>query len=246
MSERTPFLKALVGSHNYNLQVPTSDYDYKFFVLPTFEDMFFNRDFKKSFTKDGDDFEYKDARQLPELWWKTNVNFTEILFSNDITLFPETKEYMEALLARKEDIARMNLPYLHKSSLGMVKTKLKLADRNYYYADATQSHSGSWGKEMMGAYRIADFFMRYYANGFESFGSAMTYSDEERPFLLSFRNEGMSFVEAKNLVHEKEKELLAVRFDYSELDGLNTRKFVEETLQKAVAESVTKELSSVA
>ena len=34
--------KSLVGSHNYNLNIETSDKDYKVFVFPTFDDLYFN------------------------------------------------------------------------------------------------------------------------------------------------------------------------------------------------------------
>ncbi|MEK1828936.1 hypothetical protein AAAC51_07255 [Priestia megaterium] len=91
MTERTHFLKALVGSHNYNLNVPESDKDYKFFVLPTFDDMMHNRDFKESYKEDGNDFEYKDARMLTELWWKSNVNFIEVLFLKTLHCLLELK-----------------------------------------------------------------------------------------------------------------------------------------------------------
>ena len=33
-------MKAFVGSHNYNLDTPESDKDYKYFVLPTFGDLY--------------------------------------------------------------------------------------------------------------------------------------------------------------------------------------------------------------
>lgn len=250
-NKRTPFLKALVGSHNYNLQVPSSDMDYKLFVLPLFEDMFANRDIAKSFTADnGDDVEYKDARQLSYLWWKSNVNFTEVLFSNDLVFSQEVEKHVKKLLDKKEEIARMNLPYLHKSSLGMIRTKLRLAQRNYenglirYDENGKQSIvkgiSAPWGKEMMGAYRIGDFFMRYYNNGFTDFKAAMTYSDEERVKLLAFKNEEMSYEDALAMVKEKEQELLDVVFTYDEEDGLKTKEFVESVLKEAVMEDLKK------
>ncbi|MGE7726998.1 hypothetical protein [Bacillus cereus] len=254
MTERTPFLKALVGSHNYNLQVPESDRDEKLFVLPTFDDMLTNRDFTKSYTpKDGDDFDYKDVRHLGHLWWKSNVNFTEVLFSKELTVFPGAEHFVEQLVEKKEDIARMNLPYLYNSSLGTLRQKLKTAERNYK-ASIPMFRDGEpvvvkgivepWGKEMMTGYRLGDFFLRYHNNGFESFLDAIRYSDEERADLLAFRNQEMTYEEGLALVREKEAQLLKVQFNYSEEDGLKTKQFVDDVVHEVVKQNLLKEFKA--
>ena len=48
INNRVPVLKALVGSHNYNLNTPESDKDYKLFVLPTFDDLYSREDYTAS------------------------------------------------------------------------------------------------------------------------------------------------------------------------------------------------------
>lgn len=40
LDHRIVVLKALVGSHNYNLNTESSDKDYKYFVLPTLDDLY--------------------------------------------------------------------------------------------------------------------------------------------------------------------------------------------------------------
>ena len=45
--ERKVVFKALVGSHNYNLNDETSDKDYKYFVLPTFDDLYTGKMFSQ-------------------------------------------------------------------------------------------------------------------------------------------------------------------------------------------------------
>ena len=42
---RNVAFKALVGSHNYNLNTSDSDKDYKLFVIPTLDDLYFNKSF---------------------------------------------------------------------------------------------------------------------------------------------------------------------------------------------------------
>lgn len=235
MTERLPFLKAMVGSVNYNLQVPESDKDYKLFVYPTYDDMFTNRDFSKSHTPaEGDDVEYKDLRHLSNLLWKANVNYTEVLFSQELTAYPFSNEFVGPLHDRREAIARMNLPYLHASSLGMLRQKVKTSARDYKAGQA-------WGKDAMSAYRIADFFLRYEASGFESFGEAIRYSDAEREFMLSFRREEMSYEEAMAQVFEMEDKLKVAEHNLYVQDGLETKAFVEEIMRDAVRENLKRE-----
>ena len=47
-NNRVSVLKALVGSHNYNLNTPESDKDYKLFVLPTYDDLYERKDYSVS------------------------------------------------------------------------------------------------------------------------------------------------------------------------------------------------------
>lgn len=41
-------MKAIVGSHNYNLNTDTSDKDYKYFVLPTFDELYCGKFFSRA------------------------------------------------------------------------------------------------------------------------------------------------------------------------------------------------------
>ena len=113
--------KALFGSHNYNLQTQESDRDYKYFVIPTFEDLYKGKFFSTSHVGDGDDYDVHDIRQLPNLWWKANINFLEVLFSEEYN-FAGIDGVLYGRLAQiwklKDKIARMNLPYLFNACVG--------------------------------------------------------------------------------------------------------------------------------
>lgn len=80
MNRKVSF-KALVGSYNYNLQTESSDKDYKVFFLPSFEGLYSGEKYSKSITSDTEDIEYHGIRKLPDMLWKSNVNFLEVLFS---------------------------------------------------------------------------------------------------------------------------------------------------------------------
>ena len=77
---RKELFRALVGSHNYN-NTPESDKDYKIFIAPTFDDLYFNKQFSNSIIGETEDYDIHDIRKVSHLWWKANVNFIEVLFS---------------------------------------------------------------------------------------------------------------------------------------------------------------------
>ena len=56
--------KSLVGSHNYNLNIETSDKDYKVFVFPTFDDLYFNKSYSKSCIGETEDYDKLEKQLL--------------------------------------------------------------------------------------------------------------------------------------------------------------------------------------
>lgn len=118
-------LKALYGSQNYGCALPTSDRDYKIYVLPTPDDImktgFYVQEEK---TKEGLNV-YYDIRYLPSHLFKSNINFTEILFSCDLFYIPQ----LEFLITNREKIAKINPPYLYNSVLGTIYNKKKKFDK---------------------------------------------------------------------------------------------------------------------
>jgi len=84
ISNRKVVVASLTGSHNYNLNNENSDRDYKYFVLPTFEDLYKGKFFATSAESKEMDFTAHDVRKLFELVSKANLNFIEILFSREL------------------------------------------------------------------------------------------------------------------------------------------------------------------
>jgi len=130
--ERREIFRALVGSHNYNLNTETSDMDYKIFVAPTFDDLYFGKQYSNSIIGEAADYDYHDIRKISDLFWKSNINFMEILFSksyevlsNVIISFCTIHNFYEI----KDRIARINLPYLYNACLGMHHTKISQIDK---------------------------------------------------------------------------------------------------------------------
>lgn len=182
---------ALFGSHNYNLNTENSDKDYKVFVLPSFKDLYSNKQFSTSSVTSTFDYDVHDVRKLGELFWKSNINFMEVLFSKEISLNKFFKYELKFLFDNREGIARMNLPYLYNACVGMHHQK-----RQRMYGKGTESTKnlvekyGYECKEASHAYRVLDFLDRYYKNNFTSFRDAIYYEDTdvERDVILGIKS----------------------------------------------------------
>ena len=111
---------ALVGSHNYNLNTPSSDEDYKYFVAPNFDDLWAGKRFSTAKQTDTFDYDCHDIRQLSELLWKANLNFVEILFSRRLTYSNE----LEWIFKNAHALSTMNLPAFKGCVMGMHYEKM--------------------------------------------------------------------------------------------------------------------------
>lgn len=201
--------KVLVGSHNYNLADERSDKDYKVWVAPTLDDMVFNKMISKVSEKDGDDTEYKDIRALPKLLLKSNINFTEILFSTEILVNPKYQKLVNVLLENRENIAGMNKSYWFDSARGIAMNCRKriLSTKRVVNNDLVEKH-GYDTKEAMKVIRVLDFLVKYQVS--ESFQNSFTYGPKGRTKLLMIKQGGYTldqFYELADYYEEKVEKL---------------------------------------
>lgn len=182
--------KALVGSHNYNLNNENSDKDYKVFYYPTFDDMYNGDKTSKHKTSTDMDIEYHDIRKLPDMLWKSNVNFIEVLFSQEVVA--KDKLYSE-LHKIREDIASMNLPYLWDACYGMMYQKLREVKREMEYTD---TNSAKVSKSLYQARRIYRFLYSYADSEFTNFADSIYIKKQStRDYILSVKSGGHSYEE---------------------------------------------------
>lgn len=83
--------KFLIGSNNYNLDLPESDKDYKIIVAPTFEDLFYNKTLNKQID---DNTSQVDFRFFFQKLLKGNPNYIEMLFSQEKIFYDERLEFL--------------------------------------------------------------------------------------------------------------------------------------------------------
>lgn len=204
---RKEIFRALVGSHNYNLNTPDSDRDYKVFITPIFDDLYMGNQFSKSYIGEVEDLDVHDIRKVSSLWWKANVNFLEVLFSNEVMLMQKQKfdtyiegskvdavnQLLQKIFDIKNEIARMNLPYLYDACIGMHLNKKKMIDKG---TEGTQHLVDKYGydtKQAMHSLRILDFLHRFVQTDFNDFKYAIKYKlddvqDWYGKFLLSVKS----------------------------------------------------------
>jgi predicted nucleotidyltransferase len=242
--QRTTAFKALVGSANYHLATPESDKDYKVFVLPSFDDLYHGKVFTESKVGIVDE-EFHDIRKLVRLLWKSNVNFVEVLFSDEVMVSEVKwiKEAIEEIFVIKNKIAAMNLPYLYKACKGMFLSKSKYIDQGN---EATRTFVEKFGydtKSAMHAYRIIDFIERYANHTFTDFKEAIHYDDTEREFMLSIKHGALTKAKYDKLVADKIKIFEHLETVYlAQSEDEKTKKHLEKILYSLLSKHVLNEL----
>lgn len=189
---RKTVFSSLIGSHNYNLATEESDKDYKLFVLPTLEDLYEGTMYSKSTVGAEADYEVHDIRKLSKLLSKSNVNYLEVLFSNETLKGEDSRiiSHLDHLFEMRNEIAMMNLPYLFNACQGMFYKNMKLLEKG---TSATQHLVEKFGydtKAAMKSYRIYDFLCRFKCLEFQDFKRAIEYDADGREKMLMIRNGG--------------------------------------------------------
>ena len=254
--ERKVVFKALVGSHNYNLntgkvisnvtgdEFPPSDKDYKVFVLPTFEDLYKGNMYAHQTIGETEDNDIHDVRKLSDLFFKSNINFIEVLYSYEIS-FPDEltqrqKELLSKLFYMRDEIVKMNLPHLFNACGGMYLNKMKLLRKG---TEGTQHLVDAFGydtKQALHAYRVLDFIVRFAQTDFKDFKSAITYNGKEREFMLEIKH-GFFNVEAfENFVtfyHDARFKTLKEVY-HSHKPNFELKKEIDDVIMNLVKESI--------
>lgn len=172
----------LVGSLNYDLVNENSDKDYKTFVLPNKNDIYFGRRANMVSLSAELDNEYKDVRDFAEALFKSNPAYLEMLFSKEINILvkeplkiKKVKEFLDFFISQREEIVTFNLPKLWSSSYG---TMSKLG-KEYL---SSENH-----KKIYHIVRIVDLLEKYENNSFKNYGSLLVPNIETKKLLMNIK-----------------------------------------------------------
>jgi len=195
-------IKALVGSHNYNLNTPSSDRDFKYFVTPTLEDLYYGNRFSTSKQSDTFDYDCHDIRQLGDLLWKANINFIEVLFSTDYVY--DTR--LSWLFRNRETFAFMNMVGFGNATFGMHKQKMGELHKGTAKTDILIEEYGYDTKQACHALRCLYVMEKLHA-GFSMGESLYFHKDSvHRKNLLSVKNGELTEDQFIDLVADWKKE----------------------------------------
>jgi predicted nucleotidyltransferase len=244
--------KALVGSHNYNLNDETSDRDYKFFVMPSFDDLYDSKYFSlPSQVSEELDFDVHDFRKLPQLFYKGNINFLEVLFSTEVVFIQQSNHYIDTsigivkgildeLFSMRDKIAQMNLPYLYHACKGMHYNKMSFLYKGTKGTMPLVKQFGYDTKQALHAYRVLDFIIRLYDCQY-NFRQAMYYEGIDREFMLAIKRGAFTDKEFQLIVGEKMEKFLTLQEVY---DNIATDEETHFDIKRLVKEAVKSHLTS--
>lgn len=153
----------LQGSQNYGLDYEGSDIDTKCIVLPTLEDLIFNR--KPVSTThvlpNEEHLDLKDIRLFLTTVRKQNLNFMEILFTKYKIVNPTYAPYWNQLIENNEKIAHYNPVGAVKTMKGIAMEKYHALEHRYPSKVDIIDKWGYDGKQLSHLIRIDEYLGRY-------------------------------------------------------------------------------------
>lgn len=153
------------GSQNYGLDYEGSDIDTKLIVVPTFEDIAFN---KKPISithvrQNNEHIDLKDIRLYIETFRKQNLNFLEILFTQYKIVNPQYAEWWNKLVENREAIAHYDIHRAIKTMKGIALEKYHAMEHRYPSKVDIIDQFGYDSKQLHHLLRVEEYLARYIA-----------------------------------------------------------------------------------
>lgn len=190
-------LLALQGSQNYGVSDIFSDVDTKTILLPNFEDVVFNRQ-PVNTTKVLQNEEHivlKDARMMFNEFRKQNMNFVELLFSNEIRINEEYYDLACLLIDNNEKIAHYCPCRTISTMNGMVHSKFYDMEKQCPSQEEVLQEYGYAPKQLHHLLRIEEFMKRYIDG--EPYADCM--KTQQADYLISVKRGLYSLEEARTI-----------------------------------------------
>ena len=165
----------LQGSQNYGLDDAESDVDTKLLLVPTLDEIIFNKK-PVSTTHVRENDEHIDAKDI-RLYWqcfrKGNPNFVEVLFTDYYIVNSMYFDLWEEMRDTREQVARVNPLVACKAMMGMVQEKYHAMEHRYPSRAEIVDKFGYDPKQLQHLIRMADF-LEQYVNNVESYKNILT------------------------------------------------------------------------
>lgn len=246
---------ALYGAQNYNLQREGSDYDYKAIVVPTLDDIVFNKK-PTSETLDlpfNGQVDVKDIRLMVDQWKKGATNFLELLFSDWKFIHPDFPE-MEDFVKNREAIAHANEPSAIKAMLGMMAEKFHAMTHPYPIQAEEIEKFGYAAKQLSHEYRLWSMISVYktapYAEVLNPFKGDVAFRQNFYDHIRGVKTRELSMpadiaIEQGKILLEKAKEAVKVMESKLEVSP-SILAFMDEKKGEIVKRAIRMEIDSEA
>lgn len=151
------------GSQNYGLDYEGSDIDTKCFLVPTLEDIIFNKKpISTTYIRANEEhIDFKDIRLFLTTVRKQNLNFMEILFTKYKIVNPIYEPMWNRLIENNEQIARYNPVGAVKTMKGIALEKYHAMEHRYPSKIDIIDKWGYDGKQLSHLVRVREYLTRY-------------------------------------------------------------------------------------
>lgn len=221
-----------------NLNDEYSDVDKKYFVQPTFDDLYDSKVHAKSVTSEELDEDVQDVRRLERLFFKSNPAYLDLLFSPEIQTFGTG--HMNQIITMRDEIARMNLSNLFSASLGTMQQNIKdLQNPTSEKVRALIERHAYNPKKAMLVVHLSKMLVKFHENGFTNYKEAIWYEGAERDFMMRLKHGEYSLDKVKVFITTAEQQAGALKDEYKSKEvNESTNETLKTILRDLVREHV--------
>ena len=189
----------LQGSQNYLLDYENSDIDSKLVVLPSFEDICFNRKPVSTthICENEEHIDFKDIRLMLLTFRKQNINFIEILFTDYKIVNPLYEDLWNKLVEKRELIARYDELRAVQCMKGTAMEKFHALKHPYPSKLEVLDKYGYDPKQLHHIIRL-HFFISKYISG-DSYKSCLILPADVRKYLIEIKKGEISLEYAEEM-----------------------------------------------
>ena len=204
----------LQGSQNYGLDYEGSDIDTKLIIVPTFEQIAFNKQpVSTTHIRSNDEhIDFKDIRLYMQTFRKQNLNFLEILFTDFKYINEEYAPYWNILVENREKIARYNLYQAVKSMKGVAMEKFHAMEHEYPSKLDVLAQYGYDPKQVSHLIRVEDYIERYIKG--DSYESCLRPTNPD--FIMDIKLGKYDLAAAREIAQKSITRIISIADDFAE------------------------------
>lgn len=229
------------GSQNYNIDTKNSDVDTKLIVLPSFDDIIFNKSAISTthIRKNNEHIDFKDIRLMFQTFRKQNLNFLEILFTKYKIVNPMYKELWNRLVAENEKVARYNEYAAVKAMKGIALEKYHALEKLYPSKVSIIEKYGYDNKQLHHLARVKEYLDRYMAG--EKYADCLI--SNKADYLIELKTTFMPLEDARKLADQLRDEIVATADAFCADNPSNPNPKVDELLDTIQGNIIRKYLT---